>query len=477
MSGASNVLMEAAFLGGIMSSAEGLRDVTEEVVHLLTPEDFHEDRHGHVWRAVQTCHAKGLPVEPMHVMEEMKTAGVLMPCGGPGFVLGLGRKADGSEPFRFAKELVADARALVDMSLRRRVARLSADTAARAEDMTVPLDTVLTAGADAFTVMHRAVPHLQEGQDLFRQVIQEVEDGASGVLTTCIPTGVEAIDAQIAGQALGELTFYLSQPGVGKSTAFGSIIRNVAKKAHWTMQRNAEDPTNPLPVDDIAIFSMEDLATWLPRRMLAEASGIPLFVLQKGFMRTPFTDQQMDRFGEATGEVYGWCDHFVADDRNMLTVDQIIQSAREMKRQRERRGRKLRAFILDHIGKVDHQFAKFGGKEDVAIEHTLNKLAQFAKQEKVAWSIGVHGKERDDDAKYMKPKMNSAARTAYFERDARIMLGFYLSKDDDSVILGTVLKQTNGPPDGDFVLHKNKQAALLFNREEEARWSGRGDDQ
>lgn len=472
--------MEAAFLGGVMSSAEGLRGVADEVVHLLAPEDFFEERHGHVWRAVQTCHAKGLPVEPMHAMEEMKTAGVLMPCGGPGFVLGLGRKPDGSEPFRFAKELVADARALVDMSLRRRVARLSADTAARAEDMTVPLDTVLTAGADAFAVIHRAVPHLQEGQDLFWEVIQEVQDSASGERTTCIPTGIEAVDDQIAGLALTELTFLLSQPSVGKSTVLGSAVRNMAKRAHWTEQENAEaakrgDPLKP--VDDIGIFSMEDWGTWLPRRMLAEASSIPLFVLQKGFARQPFTKHQLDRIEEATGELVALSDHYVVDSRNMLTVDQIIQSAREMKRQRERRGRKMRVFLLDHIGKVDHQFAKFGGKEDVAIEHTLNKLAQFAKQEKVAWGIAVHGKERDDDAKFLKPKMNSGARTAYFERDARIMLGFYLSKDDDSVILGTVLKQTNGPPDGDFVMHKNKQAALLYNREEEARWSGRGDDQ
>jgi replicative DNA helicase len=377
---------------------------------------------------------------------------------------------------RFARELQADARALVDLSLRRRVARLSEDTASRADDLSVPLDTLLTTGADAFSSLHRSAPQLHEGQDLFREVIEEVESARGGTLTTCIPTGIEAIDEQIAGMALAEITFFLSQPGVGKSTVLGSLVRNVARKAAWTVQRNEEEAKyggEPKPVDDIGIFSKEDLGTWIPRRMLAEASGIPLFVLQKGFIREPFTKQQMQRFEEAAGEVYALSDHYVVDDRNMLTVDQIIQSAREMKRQRERRGRKMRLFVLDHIGKVDHQIAKHGGKEDLAISHTLNRLAQFAKQEKVAWAIAVHGKERDAGAKYVKPTMNSAARTAYFERDARIMLGFYLDKDDDGVILGTVLKQTNGPPDGDFTLYRNKYAAMLYNREEEARHAAR----
>lgn len=470
MSAASNPAMEAAFLGALLADGEAL----EDVIHSLTPEDFSEERHAHVWRAITVCHQKGLPVDHLHVPEEMKAAGVLMACGGPGWLMAMGTKPDGTPPMRFAKELLADARALVDLSLRRRLARLSEDTTRRAEDLTVPLDTVLTSGADAWTAMHRAAPHLREGQDLFRQTLEEVEASRSGQHVTCIPTGIEAIDEQIAGLALEELTFILSQPGVGKSTALGSVIRNVAKRAAWVEARNAEPGNTPQDVDDIGIFSMEDAATWIARRMLAEGSGIPLFVLQKGFVRHPFTNQQMARFDEAAGEVYALSDHYVVDDRNMLTVDQIIQSAREMKRQRERRGRKLRVFILDHIGKVDHQLSKHGGKEDLAIENTLNRLSQFAKQEKVSWAIAVHGKERDDGAKYMKPKMNSAARTAYFERDARIMLGLYLDKDDDSVILGTVLKQTNGPPDGDFTLHRNKHAALLYNREDEARYANKG---
>lgn len=446
---------EDALLGACFADAS----VLEEVEHLVTPEDFSSEPRQHVWRAVLALRARPVRVDHLTVAEELKLAGKLVAVGGPAYLMRLDMRVP------LTSNVAQYARQVVDASRRRRAVDMAMEAARRAADFTVPLESVLSEGAQTWQTLHASVPHLKEGQDLFVRVIDEVEAAGRGELVTCIPTGIEPWDDAMAGLAFGELSFVLSQPGVGKSSVIGAVIRNICLRAAEQEAANAKlPPEERRPVDDLGIFSKEDVGTWIPRRHVSMGSDIPLFVLQKGFTRTPFTREQMERFSVASGEVWNFSSHYVVDDRNMLTVDQVIQSAREMMRTRAKRGRKLRVFFLDHIGKMNHEIPKHGGKEDLAIEHTLNRLSQFAKQEGVAWVVAVHGKERDDGAKYMKPKLNSFARTAYFERDARVAVGLYLDKDDDSVLLATVLKQTNGPPDVDFRMYRAKTSALVLNQ-------------
>lgn len=431
-----NEAAEDALIGACLSEPS----VVADVAHLVVPEDFSTAPRCLVWKAILECHEAGIAADHLTLSERMKASGTFTDAGGPTYLMSLDSRAPlWSNAAQYARQVV-------DASRRRRAATLALDAARRAADDTVPLESVLSQGQEAWQTLHASVPHLKEGQDLFMQVIEEVEAAGRGELTTCVPTGIEPWDDAMAGITMTELTFVLSQPGVGKSTVIGTIVQNLARRG-----------------EDSGIFSKEDLGTWLPRRHISQGSDIPLFVLQKGFVRTPFTREQMERFAEASEAVHRAAAYYVVDDRNMLTVDQIIQSAREMVRSRAKLGRRLRVLVLDHIGKVNHEIAKHGGKEDLAIEHTLNRLTQFAKQEGVGWLVAVHGKERDGDAKYQKPRLNSFARTAYFERDARVAVGLYLDKDDDSVLLATVLKQTNGPPDVDFKMYRAKTSALVLN--------------
>lgn len=461
---------EDAFLGACLHSPE----VLEAVAHMVVPDDFTTAARVCVWKALLGLKEKGIRADILTVSEELKALGSLAAVDGPAYLMRL----DESVPV--LSNVAQYGRQVVEASRRRRAMALAMETARKAADLATPLESVLSQGSQTWETLHASVPHLKEGQDLFLTVIEEVEAAGRGELTTCIPTGIEPWDDAMAGLAFGELTFVLSQPGVGKSTVFGTMLKNLAIRAmekealrvHEREQEAAGRPVNDvgrIEVDDVGVFSKEDLGTWIPRRHVSQGSDIPLFVLQKGFARTPFTKDQMERFAVASGDVWNFSSHYVVDDRNMLTVDQVIQSAREMMRIRAKMGRRLRVFVLDHIGKMNHEIPKHGGKEDLAIEHTLNRLSQFAKQEKVAWVIAVHGKERDDGAKYLKPKLNSFARTAYFERDARVAVGLYLDKDDDSVLLATVLKQTNGPPDVDFRMFRAKTSALVLNQNPDKR--------
>jgi len=454
---------EEALLGVCFADAA----VLEDVAHLVAAEDFSTPARGHVWEALQGLHGASKPVDHLTVAEVLRLKGHLVAAGGPVYLMRLDQSVPkpAGRYYPLSSNAVQYAHLVVDAARRRRAQALALATAASAADTSVSLESVLSRGAEAWQTLHASVPHLKEGRDLFLKVVDEVEAAGRGELTTCIATGIEPWDAAMAGLAFQELTFILSQPGVGKSTVIGAMIRNICLRAAVQAADNASDAALARPVDDLGIFSMEDAGTWLARRHLSQGSEIPLFVLQKGFERHPFTKDQMERFAHASGEVWNFSDHYVVDDRNMLTVDQVIQSAREMMRTRAKRGRRLRVFLLDHIGKMNHEIAKHGGKEDLAIEHTLNKLSQFAKAEDVAWAIAVHGKEREDGAKYLKPKLNSFARTAYFERDARVAVGLYLDKDDDSVLLATVLKQTNGPADVDFRMVRAKSSALVLNHD------------
>ena len=81
----SNIDAEESLLGAMLLSRTAV-DVASEVV---SSDDFYRPAHGHIYDAITSLSARGEPVDPVTVAEELRRADLLDAIGGPGTLLAL----------------------------------------------------------------------------------------------------------------------------------------------------------------------------------------------------------------------------------------------------------------------------------------------------------------------------------------------------------------------------------------------------
>jgi replicative DNA helicase len=415
---------ERAVLGAVLSDSV----VLEQLKSLLQPEDFSEAKHVHVFTAMLVLSKARTPVDHLTVAEALKALGVLPAVGGPAYLMEL----DQSVPL--ASRAVEYARTVRDMALRRKAAHMATQAASWASDLGVPVDKFLSDGARQWASLTQTVKGVRRGPELVLATIDRCEAVQRGEAVTCLSTGIDRWDEVFGGLQPSKLTFIGSQPGVGKSSLLATMVENLSCTGK-----------------KVGFFSLEDEGDWVARRLLSKRASIPLFVLAT----RKLTDGQMERMSEAASSVYEDLGGLVVDDRSMLTPSQVVQSARDMIVNDG-----VQVIFIDHIGKMDFESRKHHA-HDLAIEHGLNELTALAKDYKVPVVIAAHMKEREKDVQFERPTLQSFARTAYIERDARVAVGLYLDRDDPDVLMVGVLKQTEGVGEGDFSLRRLKECGMV----------------
>lgn len=304
------------------------------------------------------------------------------------------------------------------------------------------VDAMLGRVSSEFAALNTGRRGYKTGLEAAAELYREVERNYLGQTTRCILTGVDLWDQYFGGLETEHLTLIGGQPSVGKGQLFGTFVDNLS---HVGVR--------------CGIFSMEDKAPWLPRRQAAREAAIPNHVLAKKRL----TDGQFDRFKNAMGAMKAHSFNYFIDDRRGLTPSQVEQQARHWCVNHG-----VRVILLDHFGKVNWDAdGKFGARFDLAIGAGMNRFAKVASDYGVAFVIAAHTKrpewlKRDEDPKYVRPRLTDFALASWAERDARNAAGLYLSKDHPDCVVVADLKQTNGPGEShDFALKKLKGTALL----------------
>lgn len=264
-------------------------------------------------------------------------------------------------------------------------------------------------------------------------LVDEVEEVAAGRRPATLATGIPALDDVVGGLPT-TLTVIGSMPGVGKSALLARIVRNVAERG--TM---------------VGVFSLEDQSRWLARRLVAESSRIPVFVLQN----RPLIRQQMESFGTAAEKVHALAQHVLVDDRKGLSTQDIITAARVMVTRHA-----VKAIFVDHLGEVRLERSD---RHDLDIADCLRELRAIADTYRVPIVVLCHVKRRAGLEKKDAPTLTDFAFSAGVERMARLAIGLSHPAED---ILGVhVLKQTQGKTDVSLRLRFNGPAGMATNEE------------
>ena len=303
-------------------------------------------------------------------------------------------------------------RVVRDSGQRRRAARALETVRALVLDTSRPL-------TEASAEAHKALESIRQTDTTAATLDAEVlafcdhlDEVAQGRREPVLPTGIEALDAVIGGLQ-PTLTIIGALPGVGKSGLLAAIVRNLAGRG-----------------ERVGFFSLEDERGWLVRRLAAEASGVPLFVLQN----KPLTKAQQERVATATEKLYRDMAHVVVDDRSGLTTADIVASARDMIVRH-----RVRALLVDHLGEIRLQRSD---RHDLDIADALSQLRALAKTYRVPVVVACHLRRREGLSITDEPRLTDFAFSAAVERMARV--GLALSKPNEDTLKVHVLKQTNG---------------------------------
>jgi replicative DNA helicase len=260
------------------------------------------------------------------------------------------------------------------------------------------------------------------------QLLAEIDANSNGSRT--VSTGIETLDAVIGGLQ-PTLTILGALPGIGKSALIAAICRNIAK----TGRR-------------VGLISLEDEKTWLTRRLVAEATGIPVFVLAN----RKLTSKQREAVEEAISQIHLLHENIYVNDLPNRSPSQVVQIAQRQISQG------CSAILVDHLGEVA---LDRNDRHDLEIADALRQLRTVAKIHQVPVVVAAHLRRREGLGAWTEPLLTDFAFSSAVERMARVAIALWRIKDVDDRMNCTVLKQTQGAAGVTIELNLNRMAGMV----------------
>jgi replicative DNA helicase len=404
---------ERGFIGSI--AAESLEDIGKARslldASLVVPERMYLPAHQEVLAEARKILEQGRPVEALSLHTALRASPVVESQGGFSWLMGITALDTG-----IVAALPTYATAIRECALRRKLLSVAREGGIRAQGTERGEDTLVWLQRElaAITLDKRSIQTVRE---LLAGMVDEMEEISEGRKAPGpIPSGFPSLDAIIGGLQK-TLIVVGAQPGVGKSALLASITQQVAMAGRR-----------------IGIFSLEDEARWLAWRLWSHESGVSQFVMRNQRLTPGDYTSVAKGFGRLTE--YG--DKILIDDRNALTPQELVQTARHMVTNLG-----CEAIIVDHLGEL-----RFGrahaDRHDLEIAEGLSDLRGIAKRYSVPVIVACHLRRRADGNPGGEPTLSDFANSAAIERQARVALGLAREKDSDTLQV-CVMKNTNGP--------------------------------
>jgi replicative DNA helicase len=298
-----NLEAEESLLGAMMLSREA---ITEAIEAHIEARDFYKPAHGDIYEACYGLHARGEPVDPVTVAEELRRSEKLELLGGRATLLRIQAATPASANAAHYAQIVGE------LALLRRLIAVAGDIAEMGyTDQDDVTDTIDRAEAMVFEVAERRVtdslvqlyPALEQTMDQLAHLYDR------DTHLTGVPTGYRDLDDILLGLQPSSLNIVAARPGQGKtSLALGAAL-NVA-----LMSRKP-----------VLFFSMEMGHLELTKRLLSSEAQIDSRKLATGRL----TEAEWPRLNQAVGRLAEA--PFFIDDNPHCTVMEMRAKARRTK--------------------------------------------------------------------------------------------------------------------------------------------------
>jgi replicative DNA helicase len=298
-----NLEAEESLLGAMMLSREAINAAIEARIEIS---DFYKPAHGQIYDAVYSLHARGEPVDPVTVAEEMRRAGTLEGIGGTRTLNAIQAQTPASANASGYAQIVGE------LALLRRLIGVAGDISEMGYASQDAVDETLDrAESMIFEVAeHRVADSLVPLYPVLEQTMDQLAqlyDRDSHIVG--VPTGYRDLDELLLGLHPSALVIVAARPGQGKTSfALGAALE-VALVAH----------------KPVLFFSLEMGHLELTKRLLSSEARIDARKLSTGRLTEaewPKLNQAVGRLAEAP---------FFIDDNPHLTVMEMRAKARRVK--------------------------------------------------------------------------------------------------------------------------------------------------
>lgn len=392
-------------------------DSADEVIPILSEEDFADSAHQIIYLAVMECREKGCIADlatvanVLHVRDQLKNIG-------PKAHAVLGELWECAES---SYTVAQHARIVRDMSLCRQLAVAGHQIAGDAEKRVGPAADMLEAAESRIFDLGEAgmLSEAVSMQVIIGRALDRIDSWMSRKVMG-VSTGFSAIDELTGGCHHSELTVIAARPSVGKTALAIQIALHASQ--HGTA---------------VYFASLEQAGEELGTRMMCMEGGV---------------DSQLIRTGRITSELTGRL-HMAADplrrqpiyidDHHTQSIHHLAAMARRLKRKKG-----IGLVIVDYLQLVDPEDKKANRHEQVtAIARRLKAMAREIKAPVIA--LAQLNREVEQGGR-RKPRLSDLRESGGIEAAADTVLLMYRVKDDETPaereLIGIIVgKQRNGP--------------------------------
>ncbi len=416
-----NLEAEESVLGGILLSNEKLN----EIIELLTPEDFYREKHRRAFAAMLTLSDRNEPIDLITLASELKSRQELDVVGGETFLAYLAGRVPTAANIKYYAQIVQD------KSMLRRVIHTGTEIVGWSYESDAAVNVLLDRSEARFLeigerrLKKTLLPIKEVVKHTFKHIERLMENHQD---ITGVPTGFADVDRLLSGLQPSDLIILAARPSMGKTSFALNIAQNAAIRYK-------------IPV---AIFSLEMGKEQLAMRMLSSEAEIDSTQLRGGFL----SDEEIQRLMNAAGAL---TDAPVAiDDTPSLTPLELKAKARRFANQHKNSG-PLGLIVVDYLQLMQAPSAQENRAQEVSeISRSLKALAKELQWPVLALSQLNRESEKREDKK---PLLSNLRDSGAIEQDADVVAFIHRREryDDDPSAKGKaeliVAKNRNGPVD------------------------------
>ncbi len=440
----SNVEAEQAIIGGILIN----NDALNQVVDLLTPEDFYREAHTALFEGMLELYNASEPIDIITLSEVLRRRNLLETAGGTDYLASL------VEAVSTSAGAAHHAKIVKDLSVRRKLIRQCSAISESCFQNWKETDELLEMAEQS--IFDIAEERVKEGffslQDVITGSFKKLESVAEvDGYVTGIPTGFRDLDRLTAGFQPSEVIIIAGRPSMGKTALALNIGYNAAERTG----------------KGVAIFSLEMSKLQLGIRLLGFDSGINATKLRTGFLR----DQDWERLTHSANHL-AEMPIFIDDSSAIGVLEMKAKCRRLMKKQG------LAMVIVDYLQLIHGRSSAESRQLEISeISRAMKGLAKDLNVPVLALS---QLNRQVEDRPNKRPQLADLRESGAIEQDADVIAFIYrdevyhpASEENKNIAEIIIAKQRNGPT-GFFKLTFLKELTLFKDHIEEEAMSNEG---
>lgn len=414
-----NLDAECSVLGALMID----KDAIVKVANLIRLGDFYKDTHNFIYETMVELYEKREPIDVLSLSNRLEEKKQLDKVGGSSYLASLVNNVPSSSNIiHYAKvvqkkstlrKLISTASEILELGYK------------ESEDVEKILDEAEQRlfGVSQKYIKQDFVPIKSILASAFER-IDELHKGDHQLRG--ISSGFPDLDNILAGFQKSDLIILAARPSIGKTTLALDLARQIGIQ-------------QKVPV---GIFSLEMSSDQLVDRMLSSQSGVDLWRLRTGRLKSGQGDDDFERIGEAMG-VLSEAPIFI-DDAGSANVMEMRTMSRRLQAEHN-----VGVIIIDYLQLME---GRFGGDNRVnEISEISRSLKQLAREINIP-IIALSQLSRAVESRSPQiPKLSDLRDSGSIEQDADIVMFLYREdreKPDTpnkNIVEVHIAKHRNGP--------------------------------